>query len=251
MNLMVLKDVLSLSKYIVLKKANRGFCPICEKKTIFFEEKDWLRDHYKCFFCKSIPRNRAIIHILEMHFPKWREMKIHESSPGGVSSDKIARECKHYTPTQFWQDTPPGSSKNGIRCENLERMTFKDNSFDLMITQDVMEHVFNPDKAFNEISRTLKPGGAHVFTVPIYVREKTLIRAVESEEGIQYLAPKDFHGNPIDNSGSLVTREWGNDLVDFIYENSKMTSTVYHIENRRLGLDGKFLEVVVSRKRAD
>ena len=31
----------------------------------------------------------------------------------------------------------------------------------------IPEHVFNPDKAFFEIARTLKQGGSHIFTVPI------------------------------------------------------------------------------------
>ena len=44
-------------------------------------------------------------------------------------------------------------------------MTFQNESFDLFITQDVFEHVMEPNKAFKEIERVLKPGGAHVFTV--------------------------------------------------------------------------------------
>jgi 2-polyprenyl-3-methyl-5-hydroxy-6-metoxy-1,4-benzoquinol methylase len=46
-------------------------------------------------------------------------------------------------------------------------LTFGDETFDLTITQDVMEHVFNPEKAFQEIMRTTKSGGAHVFTTPL------------------------------------------------------------------------------------
>jgi len=54
-----------------------------------------------------------------------------------------------------------------FRCENLEALTFANESIDLHITQDVMEHVFHPSKVFKEIARTLKLGGAHIFTVPI------------------------------------------------------------------------------------
>ncbi|MGH8487345.1 MAG: class I SAM-dependent methyltransferase [Gammaproteobacteria bacterium] len=45
------------------------------------------------------------------------------------------------------------------RCENLEEQTFHDEFFDLVITQDVFEHVFHPDLAIREIARTLRPGG--------------------------------------------------------------------------------------------
>ena len=36
-----------------------------------------------------------------------------------------------------------------------------------------MEHIFNPQSAFREIARTLKPGGAHIFTVPLINKERT------------------------------------------------------------------------------
>ena len=57
----------------------------------------------------------------------------------------------------------PVNISPGNRCENLEELTFDDNTFDLVITQDVLEHVLNPGKAFKEICRVLKPGGAHKF----------------------------------------------------------------------------------------
>lgn len=243
-----LSQAISISKSLVQRKANFGFCPVCERKTVFIEEMEWLRDHYVCFFCRSIPRNRALIKVLKTLYPGYREMKIHESSPFGPTSDKLRRACKDYTPTFFWPDVPPGERKDNVRCENIERMTFEDATFDMIITQDVMEHVLNPDRAFSEIARTLKPGGAHVFTAPYYYWKKTLVRAVETPEGIKHLEEEDYHGNPVDSRGALVVTEWGSDFVDFIYEHSGMTTTVYHLENRRLGIDGKFLEVFVSKK---
>jgi SAM-dependent methyltransferase len=101
-------------------------------------------------------------------------MQIHESSPGGQSSDKIKQECKRYTGSQFFSDVPRGQSKDGQRSEDLEALTFPDESFDLVITQDVFEHVLRPAKAFAEIARTLKPGGAHVYTVPYYRGKRTV-----------------------------------------------------------------------------
>jgi hypothetical protein len=234
--------------YAVKGRANLGSCPICECKTVFIKEDEWLRDHYRCLWCHSIPRWRAIIQILNMLFPQWRELRILESSPGGSSSDKIRRDCKEYVPTHFFSDVSSGEYKNGVRCENLEKMTFDSESFDLVVTQDVFEHVLNPDKAFREVSRALKPGGAHVFTVPFYSSNKTVIRAVDSAQGIEYLEEKVYHGNPISADGSLVVTDWGQDLPDFIYRNSGMTTTIYQLRDPKLGLAGEFLEVFVSRK---
>ena len=44
----------------------------------------------------------------------------------------------------------------GYRCEDIERQTFADETFDLVISQDVMEHVFRPDLSYRQIYPTLR-----------------------------------------------------------------------------------------------
>lgn len=227
---------------------NLGYCPICESRVAFARKGEYLRDTYVCLSCGSIPRQRALLHVLNERFPAWRDMAIHESSPGGISSDKLARECRNYVPSHFYPDVPSGEYKAAIRSENLECMTFTDESFDLVITQDVFEHVLNPARAFAEVARILKPGGAHVFTVPYFSWKPTLVRAAPSADGIKYLEPPDYHGNPIDASGSLVITEWGPELLDVIRANGGMSTDVHSLHDTAMGLEAQFLDVFVSTK---
>lgn len=176
-------------------------------------------------------------------------MKIHESSPAGVSSLFIKQQCKAYLETQYWPSVASGTVHESVRCENLEDSTFADESFDLVITQDVLEHILHPDKAFADIHRTLKTGGCHLFTVPLYQRDKTLVRAVEEQGKLVHLHPPEYHGNPIDPNGSLVVREWGYDLPDYIFRHTGMMTTILSLRDRRRGFDGEFLDVVISCKR--
>jgi hypothetical protein len=230
-------------------RLNRGYCTICDRDVWFHETGPWFRDQYLCSRCGSIPRNRAILKVLNDHFPGWRQLQIHESSPGGASSAKIKRECGGYIASQFFADVPRGKSKDGQRSEDLEALTFADESFDLVITQDVFEHVLQPAKAFAEIARTLKPGGAHVYTVPYFRGKKTVIRAEPNGmEGITHLMKPDYHGNPIDAAGSLVITEWGDELCDFVFRSSGMTTTIFNFYDPRFGLKGEFLDVLISRK---
>ena len=128
-------------------------------------------------------------------------------------------------------------------------MTFPDNSFDLFITQDVFEHINHPDKAFGEIARVLKPDGIHIFTVPLYRElQETRPRIVEKDGEIQLLLEAIYHGNPISIEGSLVTFDYGMDLPEYIFRNSGMTTTIYFQKDPKIGVDGEFLEVFVSRK---
>jgi SAM-dependent methyltransferase len=240
-----------------------GACPVCAHACLFIREGASLRSHLACARCRSLPRSRALVHVLETHFPAWRDLHIHESSPGGASLGKFMRECRHYLPTHFFPDTPPGETRDGcrcedteaqtfqthaFRCEDLEAQTFADELFDLVITQDVFEHVLDPGRAFAEVARTLKPGGAHVFTIPWYPGQETMVRAVRVNGSVKHLLPPDYHVNPMDDEGSLVVTEWGRDVADFIYRASGLTTTVFWINDRSRGIEGEFREVFVSRK---
>jgi SAM-dependent methyltransferase len=234
---------------LIKGKISRGYCTICEKNVFFAKTGPWLRDEYICLSCHSIPRNRALLKVLGQHFPSWRDLRIHESSPGGPSSDKIRRECQKLVATQFFSDVPRGELRDGQQSENLESLTFQDNSFDLVITQDVFEHILRPERAFAEIARTLRPDGAHVFTVPYYRGKKTVIRAqAKASGGIEHLMEPDYHLNPIDPAGSLVITEWGDEICHFIFQSSGMMTSIFSFLNTRLGLEGEFLDVFVSRK---
>jgi ubiquinone/menaquinone biosynthesis C-methylase UbiE len=142
-----------------------------------------------------------------------------------------------------------GSVKDGFLSEDICNLTFGDETFDVFVTSDVFEHVMEPEKAFKEIERVLKNGGIHIFTTPWSPwLETTIQRAAKTAEGIVHLKEPRYHGNPIDEKGSLVTYDWGRDFVDFIYQNSGLYTTIYLERNRQLGLDAEFLEVFISKK---
>ena len=242
------KIFLALPRLILTRRTNSGYCYVCRRKTIFLKTGDWLRDQYLCLFCHSIPRQRAMMRVLETEFPQWRELRIHESSPSGPASEMIRRQCQGYVSSQFFPDVPSGSRLDGVRCENLEMVSFADGELDLVITQDVFEHVMRPDRAFSEICRSLKPGGAHLFTVPLYRGSKTVTRAIVATDGVKFLQEPIYHSNPVDDAGSLVETDWGDDIMDFIASVSGMETTVFSNKNTRFGIDGEFLEVFISRK---
>lgn len=229
---------------------NNGFCPTCTKDVIFVATNSWLRDYYRCPKCGSKPRERALMRVLEMYYPDWQSRIIHESSPiSRGASIRISQESKNYIPSQLFPDLGQGELREGVRCENLESMTFDDESIDLHITQDVMEHVFNPDMVFKELARTLKPGGAHIFTVPIVNKHKPSERRALLRNGqIEHLKEPVYHGNPIDNSGALVTVDWGFDICEQIFNASGLFTHVVHIDDLNYGIRAEYIEVLVTIK---
>ena len=231
--------------------SNQGYCTTCTSQVTFIAKHEWLRDHYVCSNCGSIPRERALMHVLDTWYPDWPQLRIHESSPGRRgASIRLARECRSYIPSQFFPDVPLGQSKDQMRCENLEALSFPDESLDLQISQDVMEHVLNPERAFREIARALKPGGAHIFTVPLVRKHlDTVTRARRCPDGsLEHRLEPQYHGNPISDKGSLVATDWGYDICDFIHRVSGLTTAMIVIDDLSKGIRAEYIEVLVSRK---
>lgn len=234
-----------------------GHCPICDTGTMFRAYGTWFRDQLICINCAgySVPRERALMLMLRRLCPNWRKLRIHESSPAnrGVS-DLLTRQCSGYVPTQLFPDVQLGESRNGMRCENLEAMTFPNQSFDVVITQDVMEHVFYPCRAYREVWRTLKPGGLYLHTTPIYSGMAESVRAAELDDDgeVRHLMPPEYHGNPIDDAGSLVTFRFGRDLADKIAFWAPFSVEVTCFHDRQHGILGEFTEVIAcTRYRTD
>jgi SAM-dependent methyltransferase len=233
----------------------KGFCPICEKNTVFRAKKgSWLRATLNCLTCEggSVPRERALAYVLGREYPNWRELHIHECSPGNRGlSVKLKDQCKHYIPTHFFPDEKLGSEVNGWRNENLESTTFGDGQFDIFISQDVLEHVYNPGKCFADIHRTLKQGGAFISTFPIRKNQidSHLPRIKINQDGsILHLKEPEYHGNPISNDDALVTFDYGYAIHQMIPLWAAFDVEISRFYDKRQGILGEYTEVIICKK---
>ena len=78
----------------------------------------------------------------------------------------------------------------GVLRGDATRLPFADNTFDRVITSEVLEHIQNDVRAIAEMVRVLKPGGTFAGTVPTWFPEK--INWMLSDE---YHAPKATGGH--------------------------------------------------------
>jgi hypothetical protein len=234
---------------------NEGWCPICEARVKFIAYNSWFRDHYLCDRCGSIPRERALMYVIQTRYPDWRDLTVHESSPGNRgASVKLAQQCRSYTASQYDPQLGFGNTHPtaGYRSENLEKQTFGEKAFDLVVTQDVFEHVFDAPKAFMEIARTLRPGGAHIFTTPLVNKEKPSEKwASLSDAGVVYHQPPEYHGNPMSAEGSLVTWHWGEDILTHIKDASGLDTEVVALDDLKMGIRAEYIEVLVTTRRIE
>ncbi|MFH1732010.1 MAG: class I SAM-dependent methyltransferase [Planctomycetota bacterium] len=202
-------------------------CFVCGERSDFLQETDavLLRESW-CAHCGASKRDSDVARVLVtaclgltsrcllQSLDKLALLHIYLAQASG-SLHKTLRLLPHFICSEYLDGVPPGRTANSVRCEDLARLTFDDGVFDLVITQDVLEHVQDPEAAFLEICRVLKPGGWHVFTVPLNEAHRTQARARLGRNGrTEHLLPRVHHGDPLRKHACLVFTDFGRDLVD-------------------------------------
>src|ERR1700738_866134 len=86
-----------------------SFCPICRAPGRFSTDSPWLRDFFRDATCDSIPRERELMAAIDMLYPQWRGLTIHESSPSERGASLLLkRQCPNYTASFYYPAIPLG-----------------------------------------------------------------------------------------------------------------------------------------------
>jgi SAM-dependent methyltransferase len=199
-----------------------GFCNLCCRRTLFvcdMAEDRWIR---RCCRCRSTPKYRAIAQVIESETGKTiadvvGERKIYELSTTSPIFRKL-RGHQNYEASGYFSDLPFGEKVTPFYWnQDLQRLTFPSNSFDIIISSETMEHVRRPWQGFSEVHRVLRDGGFHVFTVPF--RRDRMTRSRIDTTGAEdiVLMKKVYHQDPYRPQDSLLYTDFGADLPDLLH----------------------------------
>ena len=204
-----------------------GLCCVCGNFASFVADvSQWgsVRESMHCTSCRSSSRKRHVVKtLLDLYAPSVR--CLYDAKPvlsafsiySAVSNDhlhlSLGPENPNYVCSEYFPGIEEGTGKDGVVCQNLERLTFRDEQFDVVITEDVFEHIRKPEKAFSEIHRVLKPGGRHIFTMPLMFDRKTLRRVNTDADEDEHIMPPDYHMDTLRNQ-ILVYTEFGYNLFE-------------------------------------
>ena len=78
---------------------------------------------------------------------------------------------KHFRSVSTSEYLPSGELGrlvNGTLNQGIQKLTFEDDSFDILTSNQVFEHVPDDRAGYRESYRVLRPGGALIFSVPLY-----------------------------------------------------------------------------------
>jgi SAM-dependent methyltransferase len=207
-------------------------CRCCNQLTLFLQFGPAIENR-ACVRCAASYRYEMLGAFLRQNYSS-QALDVLELDPN--SSLRPFLEVKRsYTRTYYRPDDSAETTRqDGSVMQDITRLTLPDASLDLIVSSDVLEHVPDAEAAFRESFRVLRPGGAHVFTVP--PEPRTVQRAVIEHGSVRHLVtPPEYHSDPLDPQGILAFWHFGPDLQQWFGRASGLTFTNVEMDkgNRR------------------
>lgn len=149
--------------------------------------------------------------------------------------------------SEFLEDAEQVFSE--IPHQDLCALTFNDASFDLVLCNELFEHVQDLELAFREIARVLRPGGRLVATCPLaFGQRETILKAVHNPATgeAELSGEADYHGDPVrPQQGSLVYRIPGWVILEQLQQAGFSEARIHHIASWKHGVLGSDLPGVL------
>ena len=188
-----------------------GRCRCCERSTIFLAHANGSAEFRACLFCSANERYELLaMEIRKRYGIRLREMDVLELDPRSPLKPLLSR-AKTYI-RSFYEEGHSLELKDGAVCLDITRLALEDESLDLIVSSDVLEHVPCLDRALTETARVLRPGGVHLFTVP--PRAITTRRAEIINGTVQHIEPPEHHLDPLSREGILAFWDIGPDFAE-------------------------------------
>ncbi len=215
---MILAKILSIFKNLRISEFSLIIesCQLCNWKFMIKTYDDEMG--VRCTRCLASPVAQSLGTTFKKYY-KPTTKKIYELSSRGAFVRYLTKLNTEITLSEYFDNVESGTIYKGVLCQNVEKLTFLDNSFDICTSLEVFEHVENDIQGFREIYRVLKKTGVFIFTVPIDLNSATIERTkIENGERINILKPE-YHSDNIRGVGKIFCyRNYGFDIIDRLLE---------------------------------
>jgi len=169
-----------------------------------------------------VSRQRAVLLVIRQllidgELPEPSQLRVYCPEAVTAFAELLRARFSQFTGSEYLPDASD-PRRQQIRHEDLCALSFASDSFDLLICNEVLEHVYDLQASLRQCLRVLAPGGAFVGTLPFaYGQQQSVIKAHHRGDGLdpELIGSAEIHGNPIEQSaGSLVYQIPGWELLD-------------------------------------
>ncbi len=177
------------------------------------------REEFFCPVCGGQGRTRYISSTVKRMYKRGMRVYMYEHNAPAYRAVSSFVLPKDLVGSEFFgAEYQSGEYVNGILHEDAANLSFADESFDLMVSLDVFEHIYFYERAFEEVKRVLKPGGKLLLTIPMQInRDKTEDRAKIVDGKTVFIKEPVYHGGGSEaENGLLEYTTFGWDLVSKI-----------------------------------
>lgn len=212
--------------YVETLERLEGFCSVCQSRTSFevatgvmLGAHPNLREGIRCPGCGLVNRNRllfdAVQGVVTQHFDAGIILEATTTLFSVLSARWPWLQGSEY----FGENYSPGELvdfRGGkVAHRSITQIGLADATLDLVVHNDVLEHVGDTGKALRECSRVLRPGGVCVFTMPFFpYRPTSLLRGrVHADGSIEHIEPPEYHGDGLRSEGIYTFYHFGMDLL--------------------------------------
>lgn len=245
-----------VKQYALATRTIHGFCNLSASETDFQVSSDNLRESIVASTSQSISRQRTIVCGLSQavfgspcaslfqiaDYINRNNLRIYSAEANSAFFLHLKRYIQPnlFSYSEFFgADYTSGDMVNGVMHQDLQCTSFAPESFDLVITSEVFEHIPDAIAAEREVIRILKTRGIYCFTVPFlpYHDNDIVLAELDGAGSIRYLAEPQYHGDPVrPDEGILVYRLFSSNDLKERFESLDCSFVTYRFWSKPLGI---------------
>ncbi|MDQ3000445.1 MAG: class I SAM-dependent methyltransferase [Fibrobacterota bacterium] len=204
-----------------------GRCILCGRATLYFltDTPETIRNHAVCVRCGASARHRhlalwVVNEFADRGIRRLSDFRAHPNikvlnTSSGSPVAKALGTAPNIVCSEYFDGVEPGGFRNGVQNQDLQNLTFEDGSLDLILSEDVFEHIPDLKRGLREVHRVLKRGGMHIFTIPFHFDRKTRDLFTIKDGKAELIEPIEYHGDPIRGNIPTYTHV-GYDILEFL-----------------------------------
>lgn len=193
-----------------------------------------------------LSRNRAILMVLERCYGSLEQLRGRHVYLGEAISGfatRLAVLLPRLTMNDFLKVASQGAQ------QSLETHGHSDASFDIVIINEMFQHVEHLPMALAEIARVLKPGGRLVATCPLALgQQKSIVKARRNANtgAVEFLGEPGYHSSTIlPEHGPVVLQIPGWELLDQLKQAGFADAAIHLVCSWKHGVLGNGIPAVL------